>query len=120
VVFDELTRLKNPSGQRFKALEKFLKPINIRWGLTGSFTSNGLEDVFGQCKIVDTALLGRTKGAFQQQYFYLVNKEFNEWAPRPGALEQCQCVISIASSRYQVLQNGKKNDHAKTQIGATS
>jgi len=97
VVFDELTRLKNPSGQRFKALEKFLKPINIRWGLTGSFTSNGLEDVFGQCKIVDTALLGRTKGAFQQQYFYLVNKEFNEWAPRPGALEQVMERIKPAT-----------------------
>jgi SNF2 family DNA or RNA helicase len=97
VVFDELTRLKNPSGQRFKALEKFLKPINIRWGLTGSFTSNGLEDVFGQCKIVDTALLGRTKGAFQQQYFYLVNKEFNEWSPRPGALEQVMDRIKPAT-----------------------
>jgi SNF2 family DNA or RNA helicase len=97
VVFDELTRLKNPSGQRFKALEKFLKPINIRWGLTGSFTSNGLEDVFGQCKIVDTSLLGRTKGAFQQQYFYLVNKEFNEWSPRPGALEQVMERIKPAT-----------------------
>jgi SNF2 family DNA or RNA helicase len=88
VVFDELTRLKNPSGQRFKLLEKFLREVNIRWGLTGSFTSNGLEDVFGQCKIIDTALLGRTKGVFQQQYFMLVNKEFNQWAPRAGALAQ--------------------------------
>ena len=86
VVFDELTRLKNPSGARFKALAKVLK-CPIRWGLTGSFTSNGLEDVFGQCKIVDQKLLGRSKGAFQQQYFYLVNREHNDWAPRPGALE---------------------------------
>ena len=53
VVFDELTRLKNPSGVRFKKLLKFLEPVNIRIGLTGSFTSNGLEDVFGQCKVVD-------------------------------------------------------------------
>ena len=88
VVFDELTRLKNPSGQRFKALEKFLKPINIRWGLTGSFTSNGLEDVFGQCKLIDPALLGRLKGVFQQQYFIQINKEFNQWEPRAGSLEQ--------------------------------
>ena len=47
VVFDELTRLKNPSGKRFKALHKILE-CPIRWGLTGSFTSNGLEDCFGQ------------------------------------------------------------------------
>ena len=86
IVFDELTRLKNPSGTRFKALLKVLEPMTIRWGLTGSFTSNGLEDVFGQCKIVDQGLLGRSKGAFMQQYFVLVNKDFGEWAPRVGSL----------------------------------
>ena len=86
IVFDELTRLKNPSGTRFKALLKVLEPMTIRWGLTGSFTSNGLEDVFGQCKIVSTALLGRSKGAFMQQYFVLINKDFGEWAPRVGSL----------------------------------
>ena len=86
IVFDELTRLKNPSGTRFKALLKVLEPMTIRWGLTGSFTSNGLEDVFGQCKIVDQSLLGRSKGAFMQQYFVLINKELGEWAPRVGAL----------------------------------
>jgi len=34
-----------------------IDPMGIRWGLTGSFTSNGLEDVFGQCKIIDQQLL---------------------------------------------------------------
>ena len=87
VVFDELTRLKNPSGKRFKALEKAIKHIEVRWGLTGSFTSNGLEDVFGQCKIVQQTMLGRSKGAFLQQYFHCVNQEFNQWAPLHGALE---------------------------------
>ena len=57
IVFDELTRLKNPGGKRFKALEKLIAPVRVRWGLTGSFTSNGLEDVFGQCKIVDLSLI---------------------------------------------------------------
>ena len=66
VVFDELTKLKNPSGKRFKALEKMIADVQVRWGLTGSFTSNGLEDTFGQCKIVDQSLLGRAKGAFMQ------------------------------------------------------
>jgi SNF2 family DNA or RNA helicase len=86
IVFDELTRLKNPSGTRFKALMKVIDPMTVRWGLTGSFTSNGLEDVFGQCKIVDQGLLGRSKGAFMQQYFVLINKDFGEWAPRVGSL----------------------------------
>ena len=86
VVFDELTRLKNPSGKRFKALHKVIEPMQIRWGLTGSFTSNGLEDVFGQCKIVDQQMLGRSKGAFLQQYFHCINREYSDYVPLPGAL----------------------------------
>ena len=97
IVYDELTKLKNPSGARFKALNKVIGKINIRWGLTGSFTSNGLEDVFGQCKIVDQSLLGRSKGAFQQQYFILVNKEYGDWVARPGSLAQVMERIKPAT-----------------------
>ena len=105
IVFDELTRLKNPSGARFKALK--IDHINIRWGLTGSFTSNGLEDVFGQCKIVDQGLLGRSKGAFMQQYFVLINKDFGEWAPRVGSLAQVMTRIKPAT---YVLEPGDYKD----------
>ena len=106
VVFDELTKLKNPSGARFKALNKVLD-CPVRWGLTGSFTSNGLEDVFGQCKIVDQSLLGRSKGAFQQQYFICLNREFGEWEPRPKALEQVMDRIKPATF---VLEPGEYKD----------
>jgi SNF2 family DNA or RNA helicase len=97
IVFDELTKLKNPSGARFKALLKVLNPLQIRWGLTGSFTSNGLEDVFGQCKIVDQQLLGRSKGAFLQQYFVCINRDFGDWQPRLGALEAVMQKIRPAT-----------------------
>jgi SNF2 family DNA or RNA helicase len=107
VVYDELTRLKNPSGARFKALNKVIDKINIRWGLTGSFTSNGLEDVFGQCKIVDQSLLGRSKGAFQQQYFILINKDYGDWAPRIGALPQVMERIKPAT---YLLEPGEYKD----------
>lgn len=107
LVFDELTKLKNPSGARFKAFEKIIKDVSIRWGLTGSFTSNGLEDVFGQCKIVDQNLLGRAKGAFMQQYFVLINKDFGEWAPRVDALGQVMERIKPAT---YVLEAGEYKD----------
>ena len=107
IVFDELTKLKNPSGARFKALNKVIGDMNIRWGLTGSFTSNGLEDVFGQCKIVDQSLLGRAKGAFMQQYFILVNKDFGDWEPRVGSLEKVMAKIKPATF---VLEPGEYKD----------
>ena len=107
IVFDELTRLKNPGGKRFKALEKLIKNVPIRWGLTGSFTSNGLEDVFGQCKIIDQALLGRAKGAFMQQYFICINRDFGQWVPATGALEQIMARIRPATF---VLEPGEYAD----------
>jgi SNF2 family DNA or RNA helicase len=107
VVFDELTRLKNPSGKRFKALSKVVDAMTIRWGLTGSFTSNGLEDVFGQCKIIDQKLLGRAKGAFLQQYFYCLNREYNDWQPRPGALE---AVMERIRPATYLLEPGEYRD----------
>ena len=107
IVFDELTKLKNPSGARFKALSKVIGNVGIRWGLTGSFTSNGLEDVFGQCKIVDQTLLGRAKGVFMQQYFVCTNREFGDWTPRRGALEQVMAKIKPATF---VLEPGEYKD----------
>jgi hypothetical protein len=107
VVFDELTRLKNPSGKRFKAFYKMLDRFPVRWGLTGSFTSNGLEDVFGQCKVVDETLLGRAKGAFLQQYFVCINRDFGDWQPRRGALEQVMARIRPATF---VLEPGVYKD----------
>ena len=107
VVFDELTRLKNPSGVRFKAFFKAMDNLRVRWGLTGSFTSNGLEDVFGQCKIIDEKLLGRAKGAFLQQYFVCVNRDFGDWAPRPKALEAVMARIKPATF---LLEPGEYKD----------
>ena len=108
IVFDELTRLKNPSGKRFKALEKVIQGIDIRWGLTGSFTSNGLEDVFGQCKIIDKSLLGRSKGAFMQQNFYATPRgTHTEYEPIPGALERVMQQIKPVT---YVLEPGVYKD----------
>ncbi len=107
VVFDELTKLKDPSGKRFKALDKLIKDINIRWGLTGSFTSNGLEDVFGQCKIVDQSLLGRSKGAFLQQYFFCANRDYQDWVPKPGSLD---AVMERIRPSVFLLEPGEYKD----------
>ena len=104
IIYDELTRLKNPSGTRFKALNKVIGGIGIRWGLTGSFTSNGLEDVFGQCKIVDQSLLGRSKGAFMQRYFILINKEYGDWAPRVGSLDAVMNVVKPATFVLEAVE----------------
>jgi SNF2 family DNA or RNA helicase len=97
IVFDELTVLKNPSGKRFKALFALIKNFKVRWGLTGSFTSNGLIDVFGQCKIIDETLLGKTKTAFYQKYFIMLNRGYVEWIAKATSLVEIMEVIKPAT-----------------------
>lgn len=96
LILDELTKLKNASGERFKALFRHIDQFKVRWGLTGSFTDNGLEDTFGQCKIINRKLLGRTKGAFMQQYFVLIDPATWRYVARPGALQQVMTRIKPA------------------------
>jgi len=104
VIFDELTKMKNQSGRRFKAIEKYIRQnkIDIRVGLTGSFTGEGLEDCYAQCKIIDQTILGRSKGAFMQQYFFCINRDFGQYTALPGALEQV--MVKVKPVAY-VLEN---------------
>lgn len=107
IVFDELTRLKNASGVRFKALDRLTAHINIRWGLTGSFTSNGLEDVFGQCKIIDQKLLGKSKTKFLNEYFYCIDRDTSQWEPATGSLDKVMARVRPAT---YVLEPGEYAD----------
>jgi len=107
LVCDELSKLKNPSGKRFKSLMKILDRFKIRYGMTGSFTSNGLEDVFGQCRVIDQSLLGRFKNHFLKEYFFLKNREFFEYEPFPDALQKVMARIKPATF---VLANQEYKD----------
>lgn len=100
VVFDELTRVKTPGnprsrsttvqnkGKRYEAINRAIAGIDLRVGLTGSFTSDGLEDCFGQVRMIDETRLGTSRGAFLQKYFWSANPKIGEWVPRPKALQQ--------------------------------
>ena len=70
LVIDELTKFKHSNSQRFKALKLVHQTFDRRWGLTGSPAANGLEDLFGQCYMLDQ---GRSLGPYithyRRQYF---------------------------------------------------
>lgn len=68
---DEITRLKNTSSKRFKALKPCLPSFKFRWGLTGTPAANGLMDLFGQVYVLDMGKrLGRFITHFRLKYFY--------------------------------------------------
>jgi len=85
VVFDELSKMKNVSTNRFRAIKHLLPTFKRRWGLTGSPAANGLLDLFGQMYALDTGnALGRWITHYRMQYFTLGYDGFT-WAPQPGA-----------------------------------
>ena len=65
LVWDELSKMKNSDALRYKLIKPWLKKFLIKWGLTGTPASNGLEDLFGQCYVLDE---GRTLGQFITHY----------------------------------------------------
>lgn len=51
VIFDEVTRLKTPTGIRYRAIANALKDHPHKIGLTGTPTSNHFYQLYGQLKI---------------------------------------------------------------------
>jgi len=96
VVADEATRLKSfrlrQGGVRAQALGQVAhKEVKRFIELTGTPSSNGLEDLWGQVWFLDAGQrLGRTFSAFQSRWFRPVkNGQFNRWV----ATEHAQADI---------------------------
>jgi hypothetical protein len=78
VIVDELTKFKNARSKRSKLLRKLTSGVPRRWGLTGSPTPNGYEDLFGQILWLDGGIaLGSYFKQFRDKYF--IPDGFNGW-----------------------------------------
>lgn len=88
VVIDELSSFKNASSKRNRALMKVRGRITRMIGLTGTPTSTGLLDLFGQYKLIDPSIFGTRITAYRERYFqpstYVYGRPVG-WEPRQGA-----------------------------------
>ena len=93
IVFDEIRRMKNAQGKRFKAVRPMAALAGWVWGATGTPGANGLLDLFGQFLILDGGeALGTRITRFRHDYFELGFDGFT-WIPRPGAREAIEAKI---------------------------
>lgn len=70
VVWDEVSKCKNSTTDRVKAIRKILPHFKWATGLTGTPASNGLKDLHGQFLVVDKGKrLGEYKTAFKTQFY---------------------------------------------------
>lgn len=98
VILDESSSFKNASSKRFKSLKLVRSRIKRIVELTGTPSSNGLEDLWAQIYLLDGgARLGNTLGAYRDRYFVPGRRNrttiFN-YTPKDGSFEMIKQAIS--------------------------
>ncbi len=98
VVIDELSSFKNYRARRFRSLMSVRGRVKRIVGLTGTPSSNGLMDLFGEMKVLD---LGKRLGWYISYYrdrYFLPDKRNAQvvftYKLKPGAEEQIYHAIS--------------------------
>jgi SNF2 family DNA or RNA helicase len=94
VIFDELTRCKNPKSKRIRALTPLFRN-HVRWGLTGTPRPNSLMELFAQIRILDSGKrLGTSFTQFRDRWFVKGDYMGYTWNPRPHAEAEIYHLIS--------------------------
>ncbi len=119
VVLDESSSFKNPTSQRFKAMKLVRSRIKRIVELTGTPSSNGLEDLWAQIYLLDGgARLGKTLGAYRQMYFIPGKRNRTtifSYEPKAGSFDMIKqaisdICISMKASDYLTLPDVITND----------
>lgn len=97
-IIDEVSSFKNSNSKRFKAFMKVRPNFKRVIALTGTPSSNGLEDLYAEFKLLDYGeRLGRFLGQFRNAFFrpaVMNGPVVYKYAPLPGAEEEIYKRIS--------------------------
>lgn len=119
VVLDESSSFKNSQSKRFKSLKLVRSRIRRIVELTGTPSSNGLEDLWAQIYLLDGgARLGKTISAYRQMYFVPGKRNRTtifSYEPMEGSFERIKqsisdICISMKASDYLTLPDVMTND----------
>jgi SNF2-related domain len=90
LVVDEVSKLKDPTGKRARALARIAKRFRSRWALTGTPRPNSSVDLFAPASIVTASKLwGQAFAPWRDKHFYRPQPIYQPWVweARPGAEE---------------------------------
>lgn len=98
VILDESSSFKNPSSKRFKSLKLVRNRIRRIVELTGTPSSNGLEDLWAQIYLLDGgARLGKTMSTYRAMYFNPGKRNRTtifSYTPKEGSFDLIRQAIS--------------------------
>ena len=82
VIWDESSRMKSASSQRFKKFKKLVRKFKRRVLLTGTPSAQGLQDLWSQYYLLDCGQrLGTAYKHYRNRYFYPVDFLQRKWEP---------------------------------------
>lgn len=89
VFYDESTKMKHSTTQRFKKFKRYMSRFNYRYPMTGTPIPNGFMDLFGQMYVCDLGQsLGTTLTSYRDRFFIpMSSKEFSLYRLRKGSKE---------------------------------
>ncbi len=114
IVYDEISKCKNSSTNRVKALKKVLPHFKWTTGLTGTPASNGYKDLHGQYLVLDQGVrLGTSKTAFRTR-FYRKEGQYKEvpYADTEDTIKQLigDITLEMSAEDYNPLPDLIVND----------
>lgn len=111
VVIDELSSFKNHQAKRYRALMKHRNRIKRMIGLTGTPSSNGLQDLWAEFRLLDQGeRLGRFIGQFREAYLQPDRRNgmtIYSYKPQPGAEDEIFKKISDITISMKALDHLK-------------
>lgn len=95
VVWDELTKAKNPSSKRVNFYRRKVPRVQRNIGLTGTPMPNSHLDLFAQVRLVDDGKrLGTNFTKFKQEFFMQPAYQFAPWKEKEGTAQHIEHKIS--------------------------
>jgi len=104
LIVDEVHRFRNYASQRTKhLLNSISKDIPVRYGMTGTPATEGLEGLWAQTYLVDRGrTLGRFISHYRTKYFYRGGYQGYEYIPKTNALENITAAMAPSTFRMEV------------------
>lgn len=116
MVFDEVTKMKDATTGRHKALRRILPYIPYRIGLTGTPASNGYKDLFGQYLAVDGGQrLGAQITDFKEEFFDSSGYMGYDISPKQGSENAIKArivdiTLQMSNAEYATMPPVTFND----------
>jgi len=85
IVVDEANAYKNPATNRWKTLNRLIKPETWLWMMTGTPAAQSPLDAYGLAKLVDPNSVPKYFTTFKEAVMYKLSQF--KWIPKPTAVE---------------------------------